>query len=290
MPPLHLTAKAEFQKFQAWACRSAELGRLLDINNLDYYINLTDVSIELRTLDIIPKVLNNQYEVYTDGSRIEEDTGFSVCILKNGEPFKIFQFKLNKNNTVFQAELAAIDFAMCWALENGVRINIHIDSPSSIKAMRNSRSRSATVNKVKKNCYLSEGSVGLTWVKAHAGDPGNELTDRHAKLATAEGEKLEIPAPYSSVKFIIEKNLLSDWQETWDDYDFESGRRTWDFVPKVYRKFLVFSKYLIFFLSGHGPFPYYLNRFKKLNSSSCPFPLEMLTTMCSGANTPKISI
>ncbi|GBN19152.1 hypothetical protein AVEN_46757-1 [Araneus ventricosus] len=161
-PPLHLTAKAEFQKFQAWACRSAELGRLLDINNLDYYIKLTDVPIELRTLDIIPKVLNNQYEVYTDGSRIGDDTGFSVCILKNGEPFKIFQFKLNKNNTVFQAEIAAIDFVVCWALENGVRINIHTDSQSSIKALRSARSRSATVNKAKKNYYFSEGSVGLT--------------------------------------------------------------------------------------------------------------------------------
>ncbi|GBM91584.1 hypothetical protein AVEN_164192-1 [Araneus ventricosus] len=34
----------------------------------------------------------------------------------------------------------------------------------------------------------------LTWVRAHAGDPGNELADHHAKLATAEGEKLEIPS------------------------------------------------------------------------------------------------
>ncbi|GBL75368.1 hypothetical protein AVEN_194566-1 [Araneus ventricosus] len=167
-------------------------------------------------------------------TRIGDNTGFSVCILKNGEPFRIFQFKLNKNNTVFQAELAAIDFAVCWALENGVRINIHTDSQSSIKALRSARSRFAAVNKVKKNYYLSEGSVGLTWVKAHAGDPGNELADHHAKLATAEGEKLEILTPYSRVKFIIEKNLLSDWQETWDDYDSESGRRTRDFVPKIF--------------------------------------------------------
>ncbi|GBN28302.1 hypothetical protein AVEN_81410-1 [Araneus ventricosus] len=156
--------------------------------------------------------------------------------------------------TTENAELAAIDFAVCWALENGVRINIHTDSQSSIKALRSARSRSATVNKVKKNYYLSEGSVRLTWVKAHAGDPGNELADHHAKLATAEGEKLGIPTPYSRVKFIIEKNLLSYWQETWDDCDSESGRRTRDFVPKVNKKFLVFSKYLIFFLSGHGHF------------------------------------
>ncbi|GBM23620.1 hypothetical protein AVEN_117373-1 [Araneus ventricosus] len=111
--PLHLTAKAEFQNFQTWACRSVELGRLLYINNLDYCIKLTDVPIELRTLDIIPKVLNNQYEVYTDGYRIGDDTGFFVYILKNGEAFNIFEFKLNKNHTVFHAELAAIDFAVC---------------------------------------------------------------------------------------------------------------------------------------------------------------------------------
>ncbi|GBN22392.1 hypothetical protein AVEN_142076-1 [Araneus ventricosus] len=88
--PLHLTAKAEFQKFQAWACWSAEVGRLLDINNLDYYIKLADVPIELRTLDFILKVLNNQYEVYTDGSKIGDDTVFSVCILKMKNHLRFF--------------------------------------------------------------------------------------------------------------------------------------------------------------------------------------------------------
>ncbi|GBN81654.1 hypothetical protein AVEN_162033-1 [Araneus ventricosus] len=75
-------------------------------------------------------------------------------------------------------------------------------------------SRFATVNKVKNFFYLAEGSVGLTWDKAHTGDPGNELADHHAKLATDEGEKLEIPTQYSCVKFKIEKNLINDWQET----------------------------------------------------------------------------
>ncbi|GBM07573.1 hypothetical protein AVEN_230013-1 [Araneus ventricosus] len=121
---------------------------------------------------------------------------------------------------------------------------------SSIKALLRARSRFATVNKVKKYFSLAKGLVGHTWVKAHAGNPGNELADHNAKLATTEGEKLEIATPYSCVKFKIEKNLMKDWQETWDGCDSESGRRTKDFVPKVNRKFLVFSKYLIFFLSG----------------------------------------
>ncbi|GBM53357.1 hypothetical protein AVEN_165033-1 [Araneus ventricosus] len=156
-----------------------------------------DVPIELRTLDIFPKGLNNQYEVYTDGSRIGDDTGFSVCILKNGELFKIFQFKLNRNNTVFQTEVAAINFAVCWALENGVRINIHTDSQSSIKALQSARSRSATVNKVKNFFIWLRGRWDSPGSKHKAGEPGNELTDHHAKLTTAVEEKLEIPTPYS---------------------------------------------------------------------------------------------
>ncbi|GBM29114.1 hypothetical protein AVEN_274740-1 [Araneus ventricosus] len=82
IPPLHLTARTELQEYQSWACRSAELGRWLDINNFDYYIKLIGVPIQISTLDITPKVSNNQYDVCTDGSRIGDDTGFSECILK----------------------------------------------------------------------------------------------------------------------------------------------------------------------------------------------------------------
>ncbi|GBM55911.1 hypothetical protein AVEN_55580-1, partial [Araneus ventricosus] len=189
------------------------------------------------------------------------------------------------------AEVAAIDFAAFWALENKVHINTHIDSQSSIKSLRNARSRSAIANKVKKICYFVKGSVGLTWDKAHAGDPGNKLADDHAKSAIAEGEKLEILTPYSCLKFKIENNLINDWQETWDGYDIELGRRIKDFVSKMNSKFLVFTKYLISFLSGHGPLPYYLNRFKKLNSSLCPCGSIGDVDQCVfSANTPKISI
>ncbi|GBN70378.1 hypothetical protein AVEN_269410-1 [Araneus ventricosus] len=123
--------------------------------------------------------------------------------------------------TVFQTELAAFDFAICWALENGVRINIYTDCQSSIIALQSAKSKSATVNKVKKNFYLAEGSVRLTWVKTHASDPGNQFADHEAKSANTEGEKLEIPTSYSYVKFKIEKNLMKDWQETWDGCDSE---------------------------------------------------------------------
>ncbi|GBM60301.1 Eukaryotic translation initiation factor 4 gamma 3 [Araneus ventricosus] len=64
-----------------------------------------------------------------------------------------------------------------WTLENHESINIHTDSRSSIEALRSARPKSAFVISVKKNFYTAGDLVGLDWVKAHVGDPGNEGTD-----------------------------------------------------------------------------------------------------------------
>ncbi|GBN21860.1 hypothetical protein AVEN_51790-1 [Araneus ventricosus] len=61
------------------------------------------------------------------------------------------------------------------------------------------------------------GSVGLSWVKAHAGIPGNELADQYVKIATTNGEELNIPAPYTYVKRKIKNYILDSWQRHWED-------------------------------------------------------------------------
>ncbi|GBM93294.1 hypothetical protein AVEN_99985-1 [Araneus ventricosus] len=76
-------------------------------------------------------------------------------------------FKLNTFNSVFQAELAAIEFAVNWAVKEKVKVNIHIDSLSSISAINSANTRSEFVNKVKSNIFKAKNMVGLSWVKAH---------------------------------------------------------------------------------------------------------------------------
>ncbi|GBM09187.1 hypothetical protein AVEN_226697-1 [Araneus ventricosus] len=109
-----------------------------------------------------------------------------------------------RSNLVGEAELVAIYFGVRWALENHKSINIHTDSQSSIKALRSARS--AFVISVKKNFYMAGHLVGLDLVKAHVGDPGNELADRHAKIATLEGEELNVPTLYSYINSKLAKN------------------------------------------------------------------------------------
>ncbi|GBM90964.1 hypothetical protein AVEN_70295-1, partial [Araneus ventricosus] len=84
----------------------------------------------------------SDFEVYTDGSRIEDETGFAVCIFQENNNIENHLYKLKSHNSVFQAELAAIHCAANWAASKNVSINIHTDSLSSIAAIKSASARS----------------------------------------------------------------------------------------------------------------------------------------------------
>ncbi|GBN68879.1 hypothetical protein AVEN_109278-1 [Araneus ventricosus] len=65
--------------------------------------------------------------------------------------------------------------------------------------------------------FQAIGLVGLSWVKAHAGIPGNELADQYAKIATIDGQEMNVPAPYTYVKRKIKNYILDSWQRHWED-------------------------------------------------------------------------
>ncbi|GBM91299.1 hypothetical protein AVEN_97932-1, partial [Araneus ventricosus] len=172
-------------------------------------------------------------------------------------------------NSVFQAELEAIHFACNWALQNNYKINIHTDSLSSILAIQSANSRSGFVYSVKQDIFKARHLVGLSWVKAHVGIPGNEWADQQAKSAINLGIERPIPAPRSFLRRALKQQILNEWNEYFMNYNSASGARARDFIDKVDFNFLITNKFLIFFLCGHGPFPFYLNRFKLLDSPSC---------------------
>ncbi|GBN17351.1 Putative protein in type-1 retrotransposable element R1DM [Araneus ventricosus] len=269
IPPLHIVAKAEFIKFRIWVNRSNEYNTIFDINLLDKYVPLKNIPSRQKLINLDSKISNADYEIYTDGSRIENETGFAVCILKDEINIQNYLFKLNTFNSVFQAELAAIEFAVNWAVKEKVKVNIHSDSLSSISAINSANTRSEFFNKVKSNIFRAKNMVGLSWVKAHVGIPGNELADQQAKLAITSGEKFVIPAPYSHLKGLLKNYIVNEWNEYWNSYDSASGIRVRGYINQVSPKFLIHNKFLIYFLSGHGPFPSYLHRFKFLDSPHC---------------------
>ncbi|GBO04175.1 hypothetical protein AVEN_138887-1 [Araneus ventricosus] len=174
---------------------------------------------------------------------------------------------LPKNfNSVFQSELAAIHRAAIWAAEKNSTINIRTDSLSSIAALRRASARSGFVNNIKKDLFQLKHLVGLSRVKAHIGIQGNELAYQQAKSATTTGVDKDIPAPRSFIKRTLNIYMFNEWNEYWRQYDSASGARVREYLPGASPKFLIHNKFLIFFLSGHGPFPQYLCRFKFLDT------------------------
>ncbi|GBN98468.1 hypothetical protein AVEN_273686-1 [Araneus ventricosus] len=269
IPPLHITAEAEFKKFQIWVRRSNHFNNIIDSVPLDYNINIKNIDSDIKLISPPEQLLNPDFEVYTDGSRMEDGVGLAVCTFQNNQNMDNFLFKLNEYNSVFQAELAAIQYAANWAASNNKRINIFSDSLSSIMALKSAHSRSKFVNSTKQILFSAKDLVGLSWVKAHVGIPGNEWADHQAKLAITIGEKLEIPAPRSFLNRKIKAFILQTWNNYWNSYNSASGIRVREYIGAVSPKFLIHNKILIFFLSGHGPFPFYLHRFKKLDSPLC---------------------
>ncbi|GBN35783.1 hypothetical protein AVEN_79535-1 [Araneus ventricosus] len=154
-------------------------------------------------------------------------------------------------------------------VSENAKINPFTDSLSSMLALQSASSRSNFVNKAKNDLYKAKNLVGLSWVKAHVGIQGNELADQQAKLATTTGEELSIPAPRSFLNRTLKQLILHEWCGYWNKYTSASGTRVRSFLDTVSSNFLIYNKILIYFLSGHGSFPFYLHRFNKINSPLC---------------------
>ncbi|GBL90998.1 hypothetical protein AVEN_184392-1 [Araneus ventricosus] len=99
-----------------------------------------------------------------------------------------------------QAELAALGVIVDWAVENNTKIYIFTDRKSSIYALKNHGTKSNFANPIKNKFRLAERLVGLTWVKTHAGIPGNELADQFTKLPTTNGSPTSILISETTVK------------------------------------------------------------------------------------------
>ncbi|GBM42982.1 Putative protein in type-1 retrotransposable element R1DM, partial [Araneus ventricosus] len=225
IPPLHITAKMEYLRFQIWTCRSRALDGDIDLFKLDKFEKLSEIALNIRVLELRDKVHDSHFEVYTDGSKIDGGVGLSVCILHGENQHKIICKKLEPPEHYLPGRTCALGEAVDWAIENKKKINIYTDSRSSIKAFKRYGSRSKFLISIKNKFCLAEGLAGLFWVKAHVGIPGNELADHFAKLASVEGEGIDIPFPYSFVKFTFKKKLLEDWQIYYGAYETASGNR-----------------------------------------------------------------
>ncbi|GBO24257.1 hypothetical protein AVEN_118855-1 [Araneus ventricosus] len=149
--------------------------------------------------------------IFTDGSKTDHGVGAAFCVLTNDIWAYQWSAKLN-DNTVFQAELTALHEAVIYAshLPNHNTSKIHVDNRASIMASSNSKSTNEAARKILK-ILLSNPRIKVSWVKAHAGNIGNERADQLAKDATQHGQPYshtKLPKPH--IKGLIRKRMLEE--------------------------------------------------------------------------------
>ena len=158
---------------------------------------------------------------YTDGSKMDKNAGLGYIITFKRKKRKIERYnQLREENTVFQAEVAAImECAKRLLLVKNKHILIRSDSKSAIQAIAGQVTKSKLVLECKNalnSLTNNKNRIDLRWIKAHVGFVGNERADELAKLGTtADGRKINIPIPPSWYKQQTDAELISRWTSRW---------------------------------------------------------------------------
>lgn len=185
---------------------------------------------------------------------------------------------------MFQAEALAITQAIKIAHPFRQTI-IYTDSLSVLQALEKPFNRDAQILQILQ-LLQNTHNIHFGWIKAHAGTLGNEIADLAAKSAALQSSSqsptsthynfnqvnnahipLPQPLPKSKLKRDIKEITLELWQTYWNNID--TGRKTYSYFPKPDTQRLISNKWLNQFYTGHGCFPFYLNRFKCIPSPYC---------------------
>lgn len=271
IPPLNLQIKKT-----ATEGRVLRLGLPTENHNPSLYENkenTSHVTPYKEYLNILEEEKEDEadIQIYTDGSKLNNNTGYAYCVYKSNKLIREDQTQLRSENTVYQAELLAIEEAITWAnTSHHKSATIYSDSQSGITALTDIFSRHP-IN-ISIITLLQETTIKITfkWIKGHNNNTGNDRADGLAKDATKETSKAKrrfYPYPPSSLKKELKTSLMKRWQEIWD-YG-ETGRYTQQLMPKVKQDRLLPHRNLYIFATNHGPFFSYLHKINRVTSPLC---------------------
>ena len=104
--------------------------------------------------------------IFTDGSRMEDGTSAAFVVYKENIEIFTHQIKLNEKNSIYQAELIAIQQALNWIRNyNHNHFLIYTDSESSVKALQ----RLFPQNEITKQIYekileMPDKTIHIKWL------------------------------------------------------------------------------------------------------------------------------
>ena len=208
-------------------------------------------------------------EIFTDGSKINEQTGCAFVVYANSIELHSEKYRLDDRCSVYQAELLAILKAVEWCAKHKEKARIYSDSMSSIQSIQKKNNNNSIVNEIRKALRSTE-HVCLKWIKAHVGNFGNEEADERAKEATCLSNITFLQPPISHGIKILKDEMINKWNERW--INSEKGRVTAEFFPTVKARLNcshIPDYQTTQFMSNHGFFKSYLKRFRIISEGKC---------------------
>jgi ribonuclease HI len=225
---------------------------------------------------------------YTDGSKLDGQTGWGVHIINKTEMTKYeANGRLNNEASVFQAEIVGILEAAKILIEKKAfsekRWDFYIDNQGSVLTLDNPEVEtklvaecSETLTTLSKMC-----EVQLHWIKAHVGHKGNERADVLAKEGTELPDEVinNIPIPKSFVKQKLLEKLTEKWACMWLNERPDEFRQTrfWmssidiNLSKSLYKLNRPRLSKVIQLITGHNYLGYHQFNIGRINSSKCRY-------------------
>lgn len=239
-------------------------------HNYMSYLNLNNLYFVNSVVDREPVSPNPI--IYTDGSKMDSGTAIGFTVYHGEEFIYDYSARLHKLNSIFQAELTAINCALTWLIESRYQMAfLYTDSNSSVQALQNFIPGNNIVDDIYQKLISNSNKILMIgWIKAHVGLRGNERADKLAKGALARNDVdiiENIGFPVSVVKNYFRKASIEHWQNYWSEST--KGRDTYAVLNRVDTDFLCSSQILTYYLSGHGSFPSFLFKIGKRANDKC---------------------
>ncbi|XP_055947096.1 uncharacterized protein LOC129980741 [Argiope bruennichi] len=211
-------------------------------------------------------------EIFTGGSKIGDRVGSAIACYYFGKLIYVDSHRLDDHATVFQAEAYAFFMALEYIdkTNSWSKASIFSDSLSLLTALASPNRKSWMLKELadKIKTVNSHRRLSFHWVKAHIDVVGNEEADKQAKHGTEKNTiDSHVPRSHNTMKADIRQNILAEWQNEWASST--KGPQTHKYLPNVSTKRKSYHPFIIQFLSGHGRFPHYFNKFGITNNSLC---------------------
>lgn len=190
--------------------------------------NLTKKNIPTSTqkqmvLDLIRSQYSDKYLIYTDGSKINDRTGYGVY---DSQEKISYSGRLKTQFTIMNAELAAILKAIEHIIEQNIEYPVILtDSKSATELLKQKENtENYLINEINHRINLYKKTIIIQWIPGHIGLLGNDRADLAAKLGNNMNQIAELKLTKSDLLLNIKKETYCIWNQRYKTISQEKGK------------------------------------------------------------------